>query len=118
MRSLLLLSCFGLCGMLSAGPIEELLASRQICLSQGQILRVPSGTTLPCSIQPGHPLVRLHQAQATSLSLVVDLYVRGGDSFVSLDGSQWMPLEIALQAICPTLAISTQGDTVILGLPG
>jgi hypothetical protein len=118
MRSLLLLCCFALCGMLSAGPIEELLASRQICLTAGQILRVPAGTALPCSIQPGHPLVRLHNVQATSLSLVADLYVRGGDSFVSLDGSQWMPLEVALQAIFPGLDISSQGDTVILGLPG
>jgi hypothetical protein len=117
MRHLFLTTCLSLSAVLGAGPVEDLLASRHICLASGQILRIPAGTALPVVFQAQHPLAQIHQADQAGLSLVCDLFVRGGDGYVSLDGSTWMSFETALAALFPGLKISTDGGVIVLGLP-
>ncbi len=117
MRHVFLTTCLGLSAVLGAGPVEDLLASRHICLASGQILRIPAGTALPVAIRAQHPLAQLHQADQAGLSLVCDLFVRGGDGFVSLDGANWMSFAHALAVLFPGLQISTEGGVIVLGLP-
>jgi hypothetical protein len=102
---------------LMAGPVEDLLAARQICLASGQIVRIPAGTAIPLAIRASHPLARLHGCDQGGLSLICDLFVRGGDGFVSLDGAQWMSFETALGLIFPGQQVSSEGGAIVLGLP-
>ena len=116
MRQLFLFSCLSFASLM-AGPIEDLLASRHVCLASGQIARIPAGTAIPVVIRASHPAARLHGTDQGGLSLVCDLFVRGGDGFVSLDGAQWMPFEVAVSVLFPGQGVSSEGSTLVLTLP-
>ncbi|MFZ4100086.1 MAG: hypothetical protein ACOYKZ_07175 [Chlamydiia bacterium] len=117
MRALsLLCSIVAIHSMAWSNPLQDLLANYNIQIAEDQVCRIPAGTALPLSVKIAHPLLSIHGADSLGLSLATDLYIRGIDFAVSLDGETWAPLELALTPAIQRCSVSVDAQSVQLSL--